>query len=404
MPTTPGTRTSATAIRTGTTRTTSSRPSSSAQSTSPDHAALLYRLLHQAYYDCRRRKRNTHSSLAFEVRLATNLWDLCEELLAGTYRPGRSICFVAKHPKPREIWAAAFRDRVVQQLWYNAIGHLFERSFTADSCASIPGRGTLYAGLRLNRHARSITQNWTLPAYYLKCDLANFFVSIDKRVLWELLVARIQDPFWLDLTGRILWHDCRDDFEFHGRPSDLNLVPRHKRLTEQPSHRGLPIGNLSSQVMANIILNLLDQRMKHHYRVRYYVRYVDDFIVLGHSPQWLNSILADVTTWLPERLHLDLNTKKTILQPVDRGMDFVGHFLKPHCHRMRPRTVRCSLHRLGKLKDKDLFVTVNSYFGHLRQAPKSHRDRCVLGRAVRRRGRMVDGSMTKSYRPRETAC
>ncbi|HBO82067.1 MAG TPA: reverse transcriptase, partial [Cupriavidus sp.] len=133
-----------------------------------------------AYFDCRRRKRNTHSALVFEQRLERNLRDLHDELMDGSYKPGRSICFVVTRPKPREVWAADFRDRVVHHLLYNQIAPRFHASFIADSCACIPGRGTLYAAERLEAKVRSITQNWVHPAWYLKCDLANFFVSIDK--------------------------------------------------------------------------------------------------------------------------------------------------------------------------------------------------------------------------------
>ncbi|UGA37890.1 hypothetical protein JOS77_28795 [Chromobacterium haemolyticum] len=155
-----------------------------------------------AYFDCRRSKRNTSSALAFEARLERNLFQLYEELEDGSYRPGRSICFVITRPKPREVWAADFRDRIVHHLLYNKVSPRFHASFIADSCACIPGRGTLYAAERLEAKVRSITQNWSRPAYYLKGDLANFFVSIDKQVLHTLL-AREEDPRALvDVAGR----------------------------------------------------------------------------------------------------------------------------------------------------------------------------------------------------------
>lgn len=96
----------------------------------------------QAYYDCRRTKRNTASALAFEAQLERNLCDLYDELAAGRYRPGRSICFVITRPKPREVWAAEFRDRIAHHFLYNAVGPAIEATFVADSCACIPGRGS----------------------------------------------------------------------------------------------------------------------------------------------------------------------------------------------------------------------------------------------------------------------
>jgi hypothetical protein len=147
----------------------------------------LFQLLVQAYLDCRRTKRNSASALAFEANAERNLFDLHDELVSGEYQPGRSICFVITHPKPREVWAAEFRDRIAHHLLYNEIAPGFHRRFVADSCACIPGRGTLYAAKRLEGQVRSYTQNWSRPAHYLKCDLANFFVSIDKSVLLEQL-------------------------------------------------------------------------------------------------------------------------------------------------------------------------------------------------------------------------
>src|SRR5690606_38942008 len=137
----------------------------------------------QAYYDCRCAKRNTNSARMFEQDMEANLLELYEQLRAGTSRPGRSICFVITRPKPREVWAAAFRDRIVHHLLYNHIGAGIEATFIADSCACIPGRGTLYAVERLEAKVRSATQNWSRQCFYLKADLANFFVSIDKRAL-----------------------------------------------------------------------------------------------------------------------------------------------------------------------------------------------------------------------------
>ena len=134
----------------------------------------------QAYLDCRATKRNTASAQAFEAKLEHNLFQLAEELASGGYQPGRSICFVITRPKPREVWAADFRDRIVHHLLYNHISPRFHARFVANSCACIPGRGTLYAAQRLEHGVRSVTQNWSQPAHYLKCDLANFFVAIDK--------------------------------------------------------------------------------------------------------------------------------------------------------------------------------------------------------------------------------
>lgn len=352
----------------------------------------------QAYFDCRRTKRNSASALAFEQDLERNLFRLQEELTDGSYRPGRSICFVITRPKPREVWAADFRDRIVHHLFYNRVAPRFYASFIADSCACIPGRGTLYAAERLEAKIRSATQNWSRPVWYLKLDLANFFVSIDKRILQRLLATRITEPWWLQLAETILFHDPRHDFELRGSPALLDLVPPHKRLASQPSHRGLPIGNLSSQFFANVYLDVLDQFVKHQLRCRHYVRYVDDFILLHESPQWLNDAKADIEQLLAERLAARINPAKTILQPVDRGVDFVGQVIKPWRRTLRRRTYHDAISRTANIDAADLLTTANSYFGLLRQASHSHTDRARLANVLRGRGQSVNKQFTQTYR------
>lgn len=124
-------------------------------------ADFTFTELTQAYFDCRRTKRNSASALAFEANAERNLFDLHDELVSGDYQPGRSICFVITHPKPREVWAAEFRDRIVHHLLYNEIAPAFHRRFVADSCACIPGRGTLYAAKRLEGQVRSyVIRRW----------------------------------------------------------------------------------------------------------------------------------------------------------------------------------------------------------------------------------------------------
>jgi retron-type reverse transcriptase len=393
-PTTPGTRTSTTATRTTGTRTTATGV---ARSADRNDAVFSYARVLEAWLACRRNKRNTASALAFEARLEQNLAELRNAFAEGTYAPGRSVCFVITRPKPREVWAAPFRDRVGHHLLYLAVAERFERAFIVDSCACIPGRGTLYAARRLEAKVRSITRNWKHPAYYLKCDLANFFVSIDKHRLRDLLAARIREPELMDLAERILFHDPRTDVDLQSPPERLALVPPHKSLLNQPADRGLPIGNLSSQFFANVLLDPLDQHVKHRMRVRHYVRYVDDFILLHESAQQLDAWREEIEAFLPERLGVRLNPAKTILQPIERGIDFVGHLIKPWRRTIRPRTVRAALERMATMPAEDLYVAANSYFGLFRQASHSHHDRTLLANLIRRRGHSVDHRLTKAY-------
>lgn len=161
---------------------------------------------------------------------------------------------------------------------------------------------------------------------------------------------------------------------------------------------GLPIGNLSSQFFANVYLNELDQFCKHSVSAKHYIRYVDDFILLHESPQWLNEAHRRIEAFLPDQLGAMLNPKKTILQPVDRGVDFVGHVIRPWSRTTRRRTFNEAIRRVSTIDATDLFETANSYFGLFRQAGHSHHDRTRLANALRRRGQSIKFDLTKTYR------
>ena len=358
----------------------------------------LFQLLVQAWIDCRRHKRNSASAMAFEAQAEHNLLQLHNELVSGTWQPGRSVCFVITHPKPREVWAAQFRDRIVHHLLYNHIAPRFHARFVADSCACIPGRGTLYGAKRLEHQVRSATANWSRPAHYLKCDLANFFVSIDKAVLLAQLQRRIHEPWWMALAETILMHDPRGNVEVHSTRREMALVPAHKSLFNAPAGHGLPIGNLSSQFFANVLLDDLDQFVKHRLRALHYVRYVDDFILLHSTPQWLSNAHAAIKQRLAD-LHLQLNPRKTILQPVARGIDFVGQVIKPWHRTTRPRTLATALQRIEHMPTTDTYAAGNSYLGLVRQASHSHKERAALCHALLKRGHPVEGKdLSKALR------
>lgn len=398
-----GFRTSIMEIRTITTPITTTALERSADKYERHHVEFSFTELVQAYFDCRKNKRNTASALAFEQNLETNLSDLYADLISGNYQIGKSICFVITRPKPREVWAAEFRDRVVHHLLYNRISPRFYASFISDSCACMPNRGTLYGAKRLEAKIRSITQNWSAPAYYLKLDLANFFVSINKNILKTLIAERVHEPYWMALVEQILFDDPRHHFEFHGAKESIELVPAHKRLANQTTALGLPIGNLSSQFFANIYLDVLDQFVKHQIGAKHYIRYVDDFIILHESAQWLNDAKARIEVFLMEKLGEKINPKKTILQPIDRGVDFVGQVIKPWQRSVRRRNVKEAIKRIKETNKTELLEVANSYFGLLRQASHSHHDRAKLSKTLLRLGNTVDGKFTKTFSKRELA-
>jgi RNA-directed DNA polymerase len=174
-------------------------------------------------------------------------------------------------------------------------------------------------------------------------------------------------------------------------------VPPHKSLFNAPDGYGLPIGNLSSQFFANVLLDELDQFVKHRLRASHYVRYVDDFILLHDSAQWLNQARAQIEGKLTE-LHLQLNPRKTILQPVARGIDFVGHVVKPWHRITRRRTVNLAMQRLCEMPAADTFEAGNSYLGLVRQASHGHHDKTRIANVLRDRGHVVAGDIGKVYR------
>lgn len=175
--------------------------------------------LWNAYRQCRRTKRGTLNALAFEVDAEAKLFELQDELLAHTYRPGTSICFVSDGPKPREVFAADFRDRIVHHLLLWRVEPVFEHRFIHDSYACRRGKGVLAASDRLMTFLRQVTANRRQAAWALKLDVASFFPSIHKETLYGILCAAIADPELRWLTATILFHDPTTDYVFHKGPA-----------------------------------------------------------------------------------------------------------------------------------------------------------------------------------------
>jgi RNA-directed DNA polymerase len=324
--------------------------------------------LFQAYYDCRLTKRNSKSALLFEERLERNLMDLYYELLAGEYSPGQSTVFVVDHPKVREVWAADFRDRVVHHLLYNKIADRFHRRFIHDSYACIPNKGTHRAVARMEHFARSVTQNYTVPGFVLKMDVANFFVSINRLILDELMTPRIPEQWWLDLARTILHRDPTTDAIIVGRPEMMRKIPRHKSLFYAPENTGMAIGSLNSQFSANIVMDVIDQFAKHSLKLRHYVRYVDDITVFGADPQHLATVPAQVDAVMQSRLQIKLHPNKTSINKIEHGFDALGYVIRPYSRYLRRSTVRNGYKKVrGLCRAKAPLIEVrqvaHSYFG-----------------------------------------
>jgi hypothetical protein len=352
----------------------------------------------QAYYDCRKTKRNSHSALTFEMHLERNLMDLYHEVASGQYTPGRSICFVVEYPKVREVWAAQFRDRIVHHLLYNKIAYRFHRAFIHHSYACIPGKGIHAAVQAMQAASRSVTQNHTQRGFVLKMDVENFFVSIDKTILLGQLTARVPEPFWLRLATTVLMHDPVQNAIVKSPPSLMAKVPAHKSLFNAGG-LGLPIGNLSSQFFANVYMDQLDQHAKHHLRVRHWVRYVDDIVVIGSSGSELAAIAPKVDAFIQQHLGLKLHPRKTSVQPVANGFDALGYVVRPHAKYVRRQTVQKAFRQLGglcrsKAPANKVTPVANSYFGVLRQA-NTFKTRARLANLLASYGYITTHQLTK---------
>jgi len=329
----------------------------------------------RAYYDCRKHKRNTFNAIEFEYDLERNLTKLYDELLDGSYRIGQSICFVVVKPKVREVWASNFRDRIVHHIVYNRYSPMFYRSFIYDSYACIPEKGTLRAAERVQQFIRSATENHTKEAFYLKADVANFFMSINKSILDTIITEKITDPYWLNLTRQILHHNPRTNVHIKSSSELMNQVPFAKSLFNTPEGYGLPIGNLSSQFFANVYMNELDQYAKHKLKAKYYARYVDDIVMIDNDCSILNDKYDYMNEYVSTKLDLKFHPNKKDINKVVHGVNFVGYIIKPRVKYIRRSTINNAYQNVkGSI---DIRASVNSYLGILRNA-NCFNERCKL--------------------------
>ena len=293
--------------------------------------------LFEAYADCRTNKRNTMNALAFELDYEQELVTLWHEINAGTYIPGRSIAFIVDKPVKREIFAADFRDRVVHHLIINKLNSLFETIFIYDSYACRKGRGIHFGIQRIDRFIRQCSRNYTQDCYVLKLDIQGFFMAIDKRILWKKLRDLIVHHYHsydkatvLTLCHKILSNNpTRNCFIKGGRHKWRDLPP-DKSLFHSAPACGLPIGNLTSQIFANVYLNALDHFIKHDLSLRYYGRYVDDFVLVHKSHEHLKTLIPQIADFLQSTLRLTLHPRKMYLQHYSKGVHFLGMVIQPN--------------------------------------------------------------------------
>ncbi len=286
------------------------------------------------------------------------------------------------------MFAADFRDRIVHHLLYTYLAPVWEEIFVHHSFACRSGKGPLAAAQALQKFLRRITANGKRTAYFLKMDVKNFFMTINRQLLFEMLAKHCPHPDELLWLVRVLvFHDPTKDYVLQDAEGLRHRIPKHKTLFGAPPGCGLPIGNLTSQFFANVYLNALDQFVKHVLKCRFYLRYVDDFILLARSREILLIWEQAIRAFLKERLLLDIHEKMTQVGPVHGGIDFAGYIVRPGYKLVRRRTVGNLQEKLRQLRPKlvartanyiayrfdaetldTLCASVNSYLGLFRHA------------------------------------
>ena len=280
---------------------------------------LLYDL-YVAFYDAARHKHKMSYVQKFEANLAENLNELCDDLLTRRYKALPSKCFIVSYPKKREVFCAAFRDRIVHHLYFRYTHQLFERTFIADSYSCIEGRGTHYGISRIRQHIREASLNWQEPAYAMSLDIRGYFMHINREKLLKITtdslrkmsthrVGLIDDiaaiPSGVLLTSATTWADIRD-FNFilwlteqivmldpieHciivGDLHEWDDIDHAKCMRYVEKGLALPIGNLTSQLYSNVYLNPFDQWVKRDILCEHYGRYVDDSSMIDACRLWL---------------------------------------------------------------------------------------------------------------------
>lgn len=287
-----------------------------------------------------RGKRKKKDVQEFQYRLMDNVLALHAELANGKYKHGSYQHFRISDPKPRDIHKASVRDRLVHHALHRKLYPFFDKTFISDSYSCRKGKGTHRAMNRFREYAYKVSKNNTRTCWVLKCDIRKFFASVDHRILFDILSRTISDERITALLTEVI-----GSFQTH-----------------EATPRGLPLGNLTSQLLVNVYMNEFDQFAKYKLKARYYVRYADDFVVLSHNKGELERTVSYMGLFLRERLALELHPDKVFIKTLASGVDFLGwvHFLD---HRvLRTSTKQRMLKRVEGTDNEDV---VNSYRGLL---------------------------------------
>lgn len=304
--------------------------------------------LFQAWDEFKKGKRKRKDVQVFERNLEDNLFNLHFQLKKKIYQHGKYQTFYVYDPKKRHIHKASVEDRIIHHLLYKYLYNLFNKSFIFDSYSCRLDKGTHKAIKRLEKFTRIVSKNYTKPCWALKLDIKKFFASIDHDILIGLLEKKIKDK-------DILWLFTQVIHSFQTASQAL--------LGEA---KGIPLGNLTSQIFANIYLNELDQFVKHGLKIKYYLRYADDFLILSCYNKSLSRLTVTLGRFLEKNLNLELHPKKIILRKLEWGIDFLGYVILPHYILPRTKTKKRIFNKLKtKINSPNFDQSLQSYLGYL---------------------------------------
>ncbi len=277
-----------------------------------------------AFYNSKKGKTKRRYIKRFQKHLKENLTKLQRELLNQTYEPHKLKPFVLRDPKTRKISKSAYRDRVVHHSLCNLIVPDFDKDFIYDSHANRIGKGTLKAIERFDKFKRIVSKNNTRECFVLKADIKHYFDEIDHQILINIIKRKIKDE-------RVIW-----------------LI--EKILAVNKKTKGMPLGNLTSQFFANLYLNELDQFVKHKLKAKYYIRYVDDFVILHEDKKQLEKWKIEIDNFLKERLDLELHPSKSNVLKLNSGINFLGFRIFYHYRLIRKNNLKNFERKFNKIR------------------------------------------------------
>lgn len=316
----------------------------------------------EAWKEFRCGKRTKLDVLEFQSDLIYQVTKLHEELKEKTYKHGGYKHFKISDPKPRDIYKASVRDRLLHHAIYRILYPYFDKTFINDSYSCRLGKGTHRAMNRFRAMAYQVSKNHTRTAWVLKCDIKKFFASIDHTVLAHVLKTCISDSDIFRLLQKVIGSFV-SDLASESKIPTFCRKPECLSKGSPCSNVGLPLGNLTSQLLVNIYMNEFDQFVKHTLKAKHYIRYADDFIFLSHDRQELERSLRYIVGFVQRNLKLRLHPDKVYIKTFASGVDFLGWVHFPDHRVLRTATKRRMFRRIVETGEKK--ETIDSYLGLL---------------------------------------